>query len=675
MIKDTGGQLVDIQGLKCYLPRKGFLYNPFTKKEEYAGVEKRSTQNKYCYWQIDKRFELVPKWEQEELEKRKRDPQYIHPELEEFKEYCWIRRLSGHWFRNNTEDVYITGIHWFYLSCYHLDIGLPRYRDVDRKFFYAWEYAVEDDTCFGLTEVTKRRSGKTYRAGCIALEAASRSENFLAGIQSKTDDDAKQVFRKAIVNPYRKLVSFFKPVSDLPNTGKVPATGLKFNSGKINIEEDELMSGVDFKSSVEGAYDGQKLGIYIGDEVGKTTMVNVNRRWDVVRFCLMDDQGRIIGKALHTTTVEDMESGGAEFFDLWKGSNQLEKVGKRTRTGMYRFFTPADETRYIDEYGVANKELAREEILDERLALRDDPRALSSAKRKEPLDEKEAFQIDSSLCKFNPIKLNDRLDILKWTNPKLVKGNFAWENGVKDSKVIFLENPNGKFLISYLPTDHETNLVKKTYQGWMPLNNSNYTAGCDPYDHKEVSDGHRSRMSNGAFCIMKKYNPLAPTKYDKGPVLLYVNRPGNPEEFYEDVLMALVYYGIHGLIENQKPGILRYFEARDYKNFAYTIPGKSEPGIAATTMNNNYIAEITDQFIQDNIDTVEYEQLIEDWLQFDPGNTTKFDAAMAFGYALIMMVNIQYAVGERKQEAKIEDYLPFMRGKQNKTFKFGKLRF
>ena len=48
---------------------------------------------------------------------------------------------------------------------------------------------------------------------------------------------------------------------------------------------------------------------------------------------------------------------------------------------------------------------------------------------------------------------------------------------------------------------------------------------------------------------------------------------------------------------------------------------------------------------------------------------------MAFGYALIMMVNIQYAVGERKQDAKIEDYLPFMRGKQNKTFKFGKLRF
>ena len=31
--------------------------------------------------------------------------------------------------------------------------------------------------------------------------------------------------------------------------------------------------------------------------------------------------------------------------------------------------------------------------------------------------------------------------------------------------------------------------------------------------------------------------------------------------------------------------------------------------------------------------------------------------------------------GMKKQKAKIEDYLPFMRGKQNKTFKFGKLRF
>lgn len=671
MIKNTGGQLYNIQGLECYVPRKGYLYNPFTKKEEYFGIEKRSTQNQYCYWEIDKRFAEFPKWEQEEKDKRRKDPQYIHPDLAEFKEYCWIRRLSGHWYQNNNEAVYITGVHWFYLSCYHLDIGLPKYRDVDREFFYAWEYAVEDETAFGLTEVTKRRSGKTYRAGCIALEASSRSENFWAGIQSKTDDDAKQVFRKAIVNPYRKLPSFFRPVSDLPNTGKVPATGLRFNSGRIEIEGDELMSGIDFKASVEGAYDGQKLGVYIGDEVGKTINVDVNKRWDVVRFCLMDDEGRIIGKALHTTTVEEMESGGAEFFEMWKGSDQLNKVGKRTRTGMYRFFTPADKTRYIDQYGRANQEKAREDILQERLALREDPRALSSAKRKEPLDEKEAFQVDSSICVYNPIKLNDRLDILKWTDTKVKRGNFGWENGVRDTKVVFTENPNGKFIISYLPEGNQANQFKASRDGYLPLNNHNFTAGIDPYDHKEVSDSHRSRMSMGSLCIMKKYNPMSESPVDNGPALLYVNRPDSPEVFYEDCLMALAYYGIHALIENQKPGIIHYFERRGYKQFAYIIPGNKEPGIAATNRNNTYISEVTDQFINDHIDTVYFEELIEDWLQFNPEKTTKYDAAMAFGYALTMMVNINFSPDKVKQEAKIEDYLPFYR-KNNGRGLFGR---
>ncbi len=104
-----------------------------------------------------------PIWEKEEAEKQKQDPRYVHPDLKEFKEYCWIRRIGGHWFMNNNKPTYITGTHWFYLSCYHLDIGLPKYRDVDREFFYSWEYSVQDPNCFGLVETTKRRSGKTHQ--------------------------------------------------------------------------------------------------------------------------------------------------------------------------------------------------------------------------------------------------------------------------------------------------------------------------------------------------------------------------------------------------------------------------------------------------------------------------------------------------------------------------------
>ena len=40
MIKNTGGEMFNIQGLECYVPKKGYLYNPFTKKEtESIGMD------------------------------------------------------------------------------------------------------------------------------------------------------------------------------------------------------------------------------------------------------------------------------------------------------------------------------------------------------------------------------------------------------------------------------------------------------------------------------------------------------------------------------------------------------------------------------------------------------------------------------------------------------------
>jgi hypothetical protein len=669
MIKDIGGKSENIQGLICHLPKEGYVYNPYTGDYQEVGVERRAIKYDNCYWEIDKRWEKFLIWEKEEAEKQKQDPRYIHPDLKEFKEYCWIRRIGGHWFMNNNKPTYITGTHWFYLSCYHLDIGLPKYRKVDRDFFYAWQYTVEDDNAFGLCETTKRRSGKTYRAGAIALEQTTRSENFWTGIQSKTDDDAKSVFRKAIVNPFRKLPSFFKPVSDMPNTGKVPATGLKFQSGKVDIDGEELMSGIDFKSSTEGAYDGQKLGFYIADEAGKTTLVDINRRWNVVKYCLMDDEGRIIGKSLHTTTVEEMEAGGKPYLQMWKGSDQNTKEGRRTQSGMYKFFTPADETRHIDKFGNANKELARIDILEERKALQNDPRALSSAKRKEPLDEKEAFQTDASTCVFNPILLNDRLDILKWTKKKIVTGNLQWDDMKRDGTVTFHENPNGKFQIIEFP-DQVNNVTRKGDIAFAQ-NKHMYCGGIDPYDHVNVSKGHESRMSNGALCIMKKSNPLRQTDADNAPVLLYVARP-SPEVFYEDCLMALHYYGCQALIENNKPGILHYFEKRGYTDFCFKVPGKDKPGIAATLSNNIYIAELTDQYINDNVDNIWYEQILEDWLGFSPDDTTEYDVAMAVGYALMMMYNPQF--NPKRKEVKterIEDYFSFYKSKGTNRL-FGK---
>jgi hypothetical protein len=136
--------------------------------------------------------------------------------------------------------------------------------------------------------------------------------------------------------------------------------------------------------------------------------------------------------------------------------------------------------------------------------------------------------------------------------------------------------------------------------------------------------------------------------------------------------MALHYYGCQALIENNKPGILHYFDKRGYTDFCFKVPGKDKPGIAATLSNNIYIAELTDQYINDNIDNIWYEQILEDWLGFSPDDTTEYDVAMAVGYALMMMYNPQF--NPKRKEVKterIEDYFSFYKSKGTNRL-FGK---
>jgi hypothetical protein len=627
----------------CHIPAPGFLLNPFTGKWENRGVYKRHKYPDQCFWEPDKRWKRYQEWEREEAARRKTDKKFVHPEMDEFKREMWLYRLAGFWYSNNGIPTYLTGQHWFYLSVYNLDTGLPKYRDIDRKFFYFWQYCCEDPQCFGMAEVAKRRNGKTYRSGCIALELATRTEQFNAGIQSKNDEDAKKVFRKAIVSPYRKFPSFFKPNSNMSATGKMSGSELRFNTSKAVIEDDELESMIDFQPSNIGAYDGQKLGFYLADEVGKTVNVNVNDRWNIVKYCLVDEEARIIGKTIHTTTVEEMDKGGGPFKEMWKASNHKEKGDKRrTPSGMYRFFTPADQTRYLNQFGVANEEAGRSEILAERADLEDNPRALSSAKRKDPLDEKEAFQADASLCVFNPLKLNNRLDELKYIKPLYRIGNLHWKDGIRNTEVYFSENPNGRFKLMYAPPEGRENQYRKIGDKYIPNNTELFVCGIDPYEHRILAEKGEYSMSMGAIVVMKKKDPVYDSLVDGGPALLYLARPDNPETFFEDCVMTCFWYGCRALIETNKRGCMDYFDDRGMAEYAYLIPGKPKRGIDAGASSKGggtagYIAEITAQFIEDNINTVYFEELIEDWLEFSPMETTKYDAAMAFGYAYWMM--------------------------------------
>ena len=630
---------VNIQGVEYKLQKPGYVLNVINNKVEKRPIITSSSTKKDQVWI---RTELPENWNikrSEEIKKQKEDRDYFDVELENFRSQEWDRRLNGVWFMNNGKPEYLTGLHYFFLNWWAIDVGYPSYRKTDQDYFYFLQSCVDNPNCLGMIELTKRRQGKTIRAGVFLFDLISRSKNKNGGIQSKTASDAKNnVFQKNIVGPFKKLPDFFRPVYD-QSKGVTPTSELRFyratKRGSKSLEDlgkPELESQIDWKSSDKYAYDGTKLHRYIGDEVGKTMETDVWERHNIVRFCSELD-GNYIGKLLYTTTVEEMESGGENFRKLWDASNQDERnIHGRTTSGLYRYFTPSYKTLFFDKYGNPNEEKAKDYYLSERESMINDDRALSSIIRRNPFTIEEAFRIDGQKSLYNAMKLNDRIDKLSWSDNTYTLGNFEWVGDRSSGLVEFVPMSNGRFKVCYLFDEKsDSNKVVKRGQNFLPTKTSEFVIGCDPYDHDTTID---DRRSNGAFYVYKKHNPVS-NFYDSSFIVQYIYRPSTARQFYEDVLKCCHYYSCQVLFEDNKVGIKSYFEDRGYQSFLMWLPGSLKPGISGSAKTHQQIAEITEDYIESNIDNVFFIDLIKDWLDFDISKTTKFDAAMAAGYTLI----------------------------------------
>lgn len=310
--------------------------------------------------------------------------------------YVLDKRENGHFFYNDGEITYITGIHWFYLTFWRLDVGLPDYRKSDRDYFYYWDVCVSDEKCYGMADMENRRGGKTERANCIVYEYISRTSEVHGGIQSKTDTDAKKVFLK-LVRAWKRIPNWLKPLDEGDTQ---PKASLRFfEPSKRSIKgkksyEVALDSWIDFESAKEEAYDGDKLHRYIMDEAGKTVNANVYERWNIVKECFV--QGRyIIGKALITTTVEELDKkGGKWFHEIWKQSDPSERDDNgQTKSGLYRFFKPAFYCYegFIDKHGNPLIEEAKAYLETRRNSK--EGTSLASEKRKYPFTPDDAFGV------------------------------------------------------------------------------------------------------------------------------------------------------------------------------------------------------------------------------------------------------------------------------------------
>jgi len=636
---------------ECHLPAVGYGWNPDMQELAKTDVIKRSVNPAEQYWER----EPLPDWydkkrEQEEIE-QDTDPDFVDPDCEKVREKHWRRRLFGVWFYNNGKPAYLTGLHWFTLNWWPFQGKFFDFRIPNMEYNYVLDYVIEDPNALGLIEVTKRKEGKTARAGAFLYEYTSRTAAKHGGIQSKTDDDAQEVFQKAVTAPWRKLPHFFRPIFDTGG-GDDPKGGLRFflpsKKGRRkkydfqNKRDLALESFIDYASRKVMAYDGPELHRYVSDESGKLIDVSIVERHNVVKFCSEVD-GNYVGKQLYTTTVEEMESGGSEFRKLVKMSDRRElNANGRTKSGLYCYFLPAFRTMFYDRYGFPNEERGKLYYMNTRDALKNEPRELSSDIRKNPFTLAEAFRVDGVKSLFNPENLNYQLDYLSWNADIVERGDLVWKDGERFTEVLWKKNPNGRFHKPRGFHFSNPNRVEKRNGRYYPANNLFFRVGCDPFKYDKVKDNRRSDCAAFGGQMFDPSRPNDP--FNDSLVVRYRFRAATTGLSNEDILKLVWILGCQVLFERNVDHWKAFFIEQGCEAFLMKLPGEDEYGVHSDGHGNmlQAICNHLEDYVENSYKKLWFKETVEEYLEFDVGNTTKSDETIASGITRLAMIKKSY---------------------------------
>ena len=610
------------------------------------------------------------------------------------------KREHGHWFINNNVPTYMTGTHYMYLQWTKIDIGLPDFRESNRIFYIYWEACKADNRSFGMDYLKNRRSGFSFMSSSEISNTGTIVRDSRIGILSKTGSDAKKMFTDKVVPIVRNYPFFFKPIQDGMDNPKtelafrVPASKItrKNMDQEAQDEIDGLDTTIDWKNTADNSYDGEKLLLLVHDESGKWEKPeNILNNWRVTKTCLRLGS-KIVGKCMMGSTSNALSKGGENFKKLYNDSNpRTRSANGQTKSGLYSLFIPMEWNieGYIDEFGWPvfdtpekpirgiDGEMITQGVItwwnNEVAALKGDSDALNEFYRQFPRTESHAFRDESKQSVFNLTKIYQQIDyndsLIK--DQVLTKGYFHWKNGVKDSEVIWTPDKNGRFLVSWIPNNRLRNNVVTRGGKKFPGNEHLGAFGCDPYDISGVVGGGGS---NGALHGMTKFHmEEAPTNEF---FLEYIARPQTAEIFFEDVLMACIFYGMPILAENNKARLLYHFKNRGYRAYSMNRPDKHKTKLSKTELEiggipnssedvrqahasaiETYIEEYVGLDIEgtyrdpDNMGSMYFTKTLEDWARFDPNNRTKHDASISSGLAI--MATRKHLFEVEKKESKI----------------------
>jgi hypothetical protein len=534
-------------------------------------------------------------------------------EEETFIQQEYHKRKNGVWMLIKGEPVYLTGPYYTFLNYWWTKNGTqPDFRYTQSLIFLFWDMVVRDTNAYGMKLVKPRRIGGTEMTLFILWEYATRVRNVVCGMQSKNEETVYKNFKR-LTYGNKRVLWFMRPIqkgSEDPQDILEFRYPSKLNTNKAMREqadtgtetesmftEVEMNSAIDYRACEPLAYDGEELNRYTLNESGKLEHMSLLDCWDKVKPCLhYFDGAQIVGKAIFESTIEELDDKQIEEVNtLCKDSDPNIRDGNgRTISGLYLLFINYLDAAKEDEFGMPMKEQSKAfhdnkiEALKKAKKLKE----ISNLLRKEPETIEDALMPSGSQSAFNKDRLQDTLKRIDYPEKygfkeleHTVRGNFIWAGGQPDTRVLFMEHPDGKFVVSQLLKPGTECACVEIAGIKHPGNAYKYRGGVDPYEHDEVVD--QARASKGAGVIMRMYddNEDGAKKNEDGspidfawewkskqPVCHYLAREDDPDTFFEDMLMMHFYYGCQMNVENNKVSIKKHFRKRGYHEYLMARP-------------------------------------------------------------------------------------------------------
>ena len=290
---------------------------------------------------------------------------------------------------------------------------------------------------------------------------------------------------------------------------------------------------------------------------------------------------------------------------------------------------------------------------------------------------------DAESSVYNLHKLYEQIDYNHTLSEDslYMTGNFEWEGGQKDTKVVFHQNRRGRFKVSWLPsvadsTDRLQNNVMWKGGLCFPLNGNSVRFGCDPYSMSSTHGEGSKGAIHGKTMMLPEEIDVPSNKW----VVEYIHRPPKDTIFFEDVIKVIHFYGALILVESNRPDLLRYMVNRGYRAFIMdrvdrpknklndqeiNLGGQMMSGKDIIDAHQNIVGAWIEDYVGVYTDEVRnvrpigemgempFFDTLNDWARFNPAKRTKHDATISSGLALMACVPERFKTNRKKERPKI----------------------